>query len=72
MLPPAARAAGTTVKLNAWLAAGAGAGAVAAWAGAALAAAVSSPPPTVAMAMAAVASAFLKRGMNCPPRLGDC
>jgi hypothetical protein len=61
-MPPAARAAGTTVKLNAWLAAGAGV--VAAWAGAAPAMAATIPPPAIATAMAAPASALLKRDIG--------
>src|SRR5690349_11105178 len=51
-MPPAAGAAGATVKPNVWLTA-AGVGVVAAWAGA-------------ATAMAAPASALLKRGINAP------
>src|SRR5690348_8740265 len=67
LTPPAARAAGTTLKLNLWLT-GAGVGAVAAWAGAAPAMAATSPPPASATAMAAPASALLIRDIR-PPLL---
>jgi hypothetical protein len=64
-MPPAAGAAGATVKPNVWLTA-AGVGVVAAWAGAAPAMAATIPPPAIATAMAAPASALLKRGINAP------